>query len=103
MDRRLVRSRGLRGDYRNHLGRGSSEGLKKPDAFTVGGIGGNVVRMPIRSNLSAALILLAAPLCAQQTIPTPTAKVRAALDLLKADNAWTVQQLSLIHISEPTR
>src|SRR5689334_20284682 len=48
--------------------------------------------MPIRSNLSAALILLAAPLCAQQTIPTPNAKVRAALELLKADNAWTVQQ-----------
>jgi len=58
--------------------------------------------MPIRSNLSAALILLAAPLCAQQTIPTPTAKVRAALDLLKADNAWTVQQqIELTQIPSP--
>jgi acetylornithine deacetylase/succinyl-diaminopimelate desuccinylase-like protein len=47
---------------------------------------------------------LAAPLAAQSALPLPTsnAKVRAALDLLKADNAWTVQQqVELTQIPSP--
>ena len=41
-----------------------------------------------------ALFLAAQTLTAQAapTVPTTNAKVRAALDLIKADNAWTMQQ-----------
>src|SRR5215216_650353 len=39
-----------------------------------------------------ALAAIALRLSAQSAIPTTNAKVRAALDVLKADNAWTVQQ-----------
>ena len=57
--------------------------------------------MPTRQYLALALIA-AAPLCAQTTIPSSNAKVRAALDLLKADNAWTVQQqVELTQIPSP--
>src|SRR5512143_4327628 len=38
------------------------------------------------------LLVLALPLAAQSTLPTTNAKVRAALELIKADNAWTIQQ-----------
>jgi acetylornithine deacetylase/succinyl-diaminopimelate desuccinylase-like protein len=45
-----------------------------------------------RLRIVAALAVMAAPLSAQPTIPSTNAKVRAVLDMLKADNAWTVQQ-----------
>lgn len=52
--------------------------------------------------LSAALTLVAATLAAQPTIPTTNARVRAALDLIKADNAWTLQQqIELTQIPSP--
>ena len=62
--------------------------------------------MPIRSHIFAALVVFAAPLtaplAAQTIAPTSNAKIRAALDLLKADNAWTVQQqIELTQIPSP--
>lgn len=52
--------------------------------------------------LSAALTLGAATLAAQPTIPATNTKVRAALDLIKADNAWTLrQQIELTQIPAP--
>jgi acetylornithine deacetylase/succinyl-diaminopimelate desuccinylase-like protein len=51
-----------------------------------------------------ALIAFALPLAAQVTpaIPTTDPKVRAALDLIKADNAWTMQQeIELTQIPSP--
>jgi tripeptide aminopeptidase len=47
-------------------------------------------------------LLAAASLSAQSPIPTSNAKVRAALDILKTDNAWTVQQqVELTQIPAP--
>jgi len=40
----------------------------------------------------AALLLASTTALAQLPIPSSNAKVRAALDILKTDNAWTVQQ-----------
>ncbi len=40
----------------------------------------------------AALLLASTPALAQLPIPSSNAKVRAALDILKTDNAWTLQQ-----------
>ena len=58
--------------------------------------------MPIPKYLPAVLLLAAAPLVAQPTSPASNAKVRAALDLLKADNAWTIQQqIELTQIPSP--
>jgi acetylornithine deacetylase/succinyl-diaminopimelate desuccinylase-like protein len=58
--------------------------------------------MPIPKYLPAVLLLVAAPLVAQPTSPASNAKVRAALDLLKADNAWTIQQqIDLTQIPSP--
>jgi acetylornithine deacetylase/succinyl-diaminopimelate desuccinylase-like protein len=51
-----------------------------------------------------ALVAFALPLAAQVTpvIPTTNPKVRAALDLIKADNAWTMQQeIELTQIPSP--
>ena len=49
-----------------------------------------------------ALALVAAPLAAQLPIPASHPKVRAALDLIKADNAWTIQQqVELTRIPAP--
>lgn len=48
--------------------------------------------MTSHKHLSLAFLLAAAPLVAQPAPPSSNAKVRAALELLKADNAWTVQQ-----------
>src|SRR5216110_762652 len=51
---------------------------------------------------AAAALLAAAPLGAQLPIPSAQAKVRAALDLIKADNAWTLQQqIELTQIPAP--
>jgi tripeptide aminopeptidase len=53
---------------------------------------------------SLALIAFTLPLAAQVTpaIPTTNPKVRAALDLIKADNAWTMQQeIELTQIPSP--
>ena len=51
---------------------------------------------------SLALLVCGLPLAAQPTLPTTNAKVRAALDLLKADNAWTLQQqVELTQIPAP--
>jgi tripeptide aminopeptidase len=51
-----------------------------------------------------ALLVFAPSLAAQRapTLPTTNAKVRAALDLIKADNAWTMQQeIELTQIPSP--
>src|SRR6476660_7249044 len=40
----------------------------------------------------AALLLASTTALAQLPIPSSNAKVRAALDILKTDNAWTLQQ-----------
>lgn len=49
-----------------------------------------------------ALLVLALPLAAQSTLPTTNAKVRAALELIKADNTWTIQQeIELTQIPSP--
>ena len=51
-----------------------------------------------------ALVTLALPLAAQNapTLPTTNPKLRAALDLIKADNAWTMQQeIELTQIPSP--
>ncbi|MEO7084875.1 MAG: M20/M25/M40 family metallo-hydrolase [Gemmatimonadaceae bacterium] len=51
---------------------------------------------------SAALVIVAASLGAQGTPPISNAKVRAALDMIKADNAWTLQQqVELTRIPAP--
>src|SRR6478672_10467303 len=58
--------------------------------------------MPTPSRFFAALLCAALPLVAQPTIPSTNAKVRAALDILKADNAWTLQQqIELTQIPSP--
>ena len=49
-----------------------------------------------------ALALVAAPLAAQLPIPASHPKVHAALELIKADNAWTMQQqVELTQIPAP--
>ncbi len=49
--------------------------------------------MPIPARLSlAALLFTSTTALAQLPIPSSNAKIRAALDILKSDNAWTVQQ-----------
>lgn len=55
------------------------------------------------TRLSLTLALAATlPVAAQPTIPTSNVKVRAALDLIKADNAWTMQQqIELTQIPSP--
>jgi len=63
-----------------------------------------MTRRTLASVLALPALLFAAPLAAQSALPLPTtdAKVRAALDLLKADNAWTVQQqVELTQIPSP--
>ncbi|HEY9227798.1 MAG TPA: M20/M25/M40 family metallo-hydrolase, partial [Gemmatimonadaceae bacterium] len=59
--------------------------------------------MPIRPySIAAALLVAASSLVAQSTIPSSNAKVRAVLDMLKTDNAWTVQQqIELTQIPSP--
>src|SRR5262245_19287635 len=72
----------------------SADGIRRSD-FTSGDADGNLARMrPSASLRLAALgsLLAAAPLIAQSPIPTSNARVRAALDILKTDNSWTVQQ-----------
>lgn len=52
--------------------------------------------------LSIVAILVASPLIAQSPLPTSNPKVRAALDIIKADNAWTLQQqIELTQIPAP--
>jgi acetylornithine deacetylase/succinyl-diaminopimelate desuccinylase-like protein len=60
--------------------------------------------MPIRPlSLAATALLLSSQLAAAQSaIPASNPKVRAALDMLKADNAWTIQQqIELTQIPAP--
>jgi tripeptide aminopeptidase len=60
--------------------------------------------MPIHRYLALAFLVGVAPLSAQQTasFPTTNAKIRSALDLLKSDNAWTIQQqVELTQIASP--
>jgi tripeptide aminopeptidase len=53
-------------------------------------------------SVTIALLTFAIPAAAQSPLPTANPKVRAALDLLKADNAWTVQQqVELTQIPAP--
>jgi acetylornithine deacetylase/succinyl-diaminopimelate desuccinylase-like protein len=62
---------------------------------------------PLTITTLAAVAVLSAPrsvrpLGAQSTIPSANPKVRAALDLIKADNAWTLQQqVELTQIPAP--
>src|SRR5436305_14129874 len=52
--------------------------------------------------IALAASSLAAALPAQLTIPSSNPKVRAALDLIKSDNAWTLQQqVELTQIPAP--
>jgi acetylornithine deacetylase/succinyl-diaminopimelate desuccinylase-like protein len=52
--------------------------------------------------LSALALAAAVPLAAQSTIPVNNPAVRAALDMIKADNAWTLQQqVELTQIPSP--
>ena len=58
--------------------------------------------MRISRYVSLILLAGASSLVAQQGTPASNAKVRAALDLLKADNAWTIQQqIELTQIPSP--
>ena len=58
--------------------------------------------MRISKYFSLILLASASSLVAQQGTPASNAKVRAALDLLKADNAWTIQQqIELTQIPSP--
>jgi tripeptide aminopeptidase len=57
--------------------------------------------MPI-SKASLILAVAALSAAAQSPIPSTNAKVRAALDIIKADNAWTLQQqVELTEIPSP--
>src|SRR5689334_22130765 len=52
--------------------------------------------------MTSAATLIAATLNAQSTVPSTNATVRAALDMLKTDNAWTIQQqIDLTQIPAP--
>jgi hypothetical protein len=54
----------------------------------------------MRSSLLAAL--LAPSLLAQSPLPTASPRLKAALDIIKADNGWTVQQqIELTQIPSP--
>ncbi len=54
------------------------------------------------TRLFFASLLLAAPLAAQMPIPTTNARVTSALEAVKADNAWTIdQQISICEIPAP--
>ena len=51
---------------------------------------------------SILFLLAASTLAAQSPLPTSNPKVRAALDIIKADNAWTLQQqVELTQIPSP--
>src|SRR6185437_10050661 len=53
-------------------------------------------------HFAAAIALAAASPVAAQTVPANNARVRAALDIVKADNAWTLQQqVELTQIPAP--
>jgi tripeptide aminopeptidase len=53
-------------------------------------------------HFAAAIALAAASTVAAQTVPTTNPRVRAALDIVKADNAWTLQQqVELTQIPAP--
>jgi acetylornithine deacetylase/succinyl-diaminopimelate desuccinylase-like protein len=50
----------------------------------------------------SVLLIAALPLAAQSPLPTTHPRVKAALDILKADNAWTLQQqMELTQIPAP--
>src|SRR4051812_1543763 len=52
--------------------------------------------------LAAAMTFVAQTLFSQSPIPSNNAKIRAALDMIKADNAWTIQQqIELTQIPAP--
>src|SRR3954470_21661193 len=56
------------------------------------------------NNLTRPVVALAVatPLLAQSPLPTTHPRVKAALDILKADNAWTLQQqMELTQIPAP--
>ncbi len=59
--------------------------------------------MPTRANLLlAALLFTSTTALTQLPIPSSNAKIRAALDILKTDNAWTLQQqIDLTQIPAP--
>ena len=54
------------------------------------------------TRLFFASLLLAAPLAAQMPVPITNARVKSAVDAVKADNAWTLdQQISICEIPAP--
>ena len=54
------------------------------------------------SRAALVSLLAAAPLAAQSAIPSNNARVKAALDIIKADKAWTFQQqMELTQIPAP--
>ncbi len=54
------------------------------------------------SRAALAILLAAVPLAAQSAIPSNNARVKAALDIIKADKAWTFQQqVELTQIPAP--
>src|SRR5688500_16594384 len=57
----------------------------------------------MRAHLSALLLLAAAPAAAQDvTVPADHPRVKAALDQLRAQNAWTLdQQESICEVPAP--
>src|SRR5688572_17761439 len=58
--------------------------------------------MSPRFSFAASLALIAAAPLAAQTVPSSNASVRRALDRIKADNAWTLeQQVSICEIPAP--
>jgi tripeptide aminopeptidase len=72
--------------------------------FTVWNPRATLRRMPIRQLIPGAILFCAASLAAQGTPPPPitNSKVRAALDMIKSDNAWTIQQqIELTQIPAP--
>jgi acetylornithine deacetylase/succinyl-diaminopimelate desuccinylase-like protein len=58
--------------------------------------------MTILARSALAALLTAAPLAAQLPIPSTNARVKAAIDGLKTDNAWTIDnQISICEIASP--
>ncbi len=58
--------------------------------------------MPISTRLAVAALFASTSALAQLPIPSSNAKIRAALDIIKNDNAWTLQQqIELTQIPAP--
>ena len=57
----------------------------------------------MNTRIFLAALLIAAPLAAQMPVPTANARVKSAVDAVRADNAWTIdQQVSICEIPAPS-